>query len=474
MNDSLNHPLQPRFALSPFDRVALTVILLLVLTVGFVIALGDQVGVQLSRVSPLGVARSTSLIRLEFSEPMDQSSLDGRVRLEPEVPGALSWVGLAAVFRPEQPLEPGQSYTVIVDPGATSDQGRAVLSEYRFEFRVAPPRVAYLYPADGVPQNIWIAEANAPETAVQITNSPTSIYDFGVSPDGSQIAFAERTTNGTSDIKLLDLTTGALQQLTNCADADCTTPVFSPDGRTIAYNRVDQNTELGLGNSPTRVWLIDLSTTPATTRPLLADLQVLGYNPQWSANGQRLAFFNRDEGVLVFDFTDNSLTVVPTRTGGTAALSPDGFRVAFPELILADGQAMSTYLRMADIETAEMTRLTPEGEPVQDERVAWRPDGGMLAVARRYQDNRFTRGYQVYLVDPEDGSEQALTSETRYSNAFFSWDPTGRQLVVQRFPELTETGQPNPDGRPEVWVLTVDGLTLTKVVENAFFPRWVP
>ena len=64
------------------------------------------------------------------------------------------------------------------------------------------------------------------------------------------------------------------------------------------------------------------------------------------------------------------------------------------------------------------------------------PDGTLLAIARRYEDERFTRGAQVYLLDPEDGSVEALTEDARYANAFFSWDATGDRLVIQRFPCL--------------------------------------
>jgi Tol biopolymer transport system component len=477
MNPNLTSPAPlRRLRISSFDRIVLGVVALLLLGIGGTILLGDRVGVTLARVGPLGTARSTSPIIIQFSELMDRPSVEQRLTLEPDVQGAFNWNGHTVQFRPDTPLAPGQAYTVILQSGARSEEGREVLSEYRYSFTVAQPRVAYLSPADGIPQNIWIASLDDPASAQQVTFSPDGIYDFGVSPDGSQIAFSERNTlNGTSDIKLLDLETGGIIQLTNCQDSDCTTPVWRPDGRVIAYNRVDFNSDIGASTtSPTRVWLLDLTTAPATTRPLFADLQILGYSPQWSDDGQRISVYNRDEGILIYDFSTNNISVVPTRSGSAGALSPDGTQVVFSELTFVENQQTRSFLQLADLTTQELRPLSRPEDPLQDERAEWRPDGQMLAIARRYQDERFTRGYQVYLMDPADGSVQPLTDDPRYANAFFSWDPTGQWLVIQRFPELTETGDLNSEGRPEIWTLNVATGELTLITSNVFHPRWVP
>src|SRR5215207_9603578 len=381
----------PQSFFSRFDRVVALVLLVLVAGIALTVALGDNVGVTLIKVAPLGTARSTSPVSIQFSEAMNRDSVGERLRLEPAQTGEIAWNGSTLLFHPDTPLKPGQGYTVVLEKGATSEEGRAILSEYRFSFTVRSPRVAYLLPADATPQNIWIADPTNPDSAQQVTFSPGGIYDFGVSPDGSQIAFAEHNSStNTADIKLLDLETGSITQLTNCPDSDCTTPVWRPDGRTIAYNRVDYNSDLAsVGSSPTRVWLIDLTQTPPTTRPLFADLQILGYEPQWSADGTRIAVFNRDEGVLIYDFETNNISVVPSRSGSTGAFSPDGTKVVYPEFAFAEGQEPRSNLRLADLETEEIRALTEEGEPLKDDRVTWSPNGDVLAIARRYLDERF-------------------------------------------------------------------------------------
>lgn len=466
--------------LTHFDRAAVGAVAAMALLIALTIGLGDRVGITIARVAPLGEgARSTSPLSIAFSENMNRESAQTRFRTEPALVGAFRWNGRQMLFQPSTALMPGQTYMAILEAGATSDNGRAVLDEYRYSFTIRTPRVAYLFPSTTFPQNVWIADPTDPASAQQLTFSPTTVYDFSVSPDGGRIAFSEKNSNGTSNIKLLDLETGGLVQLTNCPDSDCTTPVWRPDGQVIAYERVDFNTDLNaVGQSPTRIWLIDLATitptTPAANRPLFSDSQYLGFSAQWSADGTRIALFNAaSQGeILVYDFTDNNITAIPSTAGDMSALSPNGRRVVYPETVFQEGQSVRAFLRIANLDTGEITVLSDPSQPVDDRRARWRPDGEMLAVARTTESTG--RGYQIYLVNPEDGTSQALTDDTRYSNQLFLWDPTGRQLVVQRFPELDANGLPNNLGLPEIWTLDVETGALTEVVENGYLPRWVP
>jgi Tol biopolymer transport system component len=466
----------PRF--SRFDSMVILVILALVIGIGLTVILGDRVGVQIIRTAPGDAASSTSRVVIQFNEVMDWDSVTQRVNFDPPVDGDYSWSGTTLRFLPKTALTPGSDYTVTLKADAQSVDGRKVLEDKVFTFTIRTPRVAYLMPANTAPQNVWVADPVDPSTAKQVTFSPSGILNFDVSPDGTKIAFAERNTStGTSDIKMLDLENGALQQLTNCPDSDCNSPVWRPDGTMIAYHRIDLNSDLtDVGTSPTRVWLIDLSTTPATTRPLFSDSQILGYNPEWSADSKRVAVYdNNSQGILVYDFDDEgSTTLIPTRNGGSdISISPDGTKVVFPNLIIENASARSNLL-MADLTTNEVTELSAAAEPLDDATSAWSPDGRYLAIARRYLDDRFTRTRQLYLMDIQDQSVVPLLMDERYFNGFFSWDPQGTSLVIQRFPELTEDNQPNNDGTPEIWTYELDTQTLVKVATNAYLPRWVP
>lgn len=462
--------------MSQFDRTVLSAVGVLVVAIVLTIALGDRVGVRVTRVAPLGEAHSTDDILIGFTEAMDRGAVGDRLSIDPPIEGRVSWSGDTLFFRPDEPLVPGVDYTVTLEAGTESIGGRKVLSDYQFSFRVRQPLVAYLAPADRGPQNIWIADPTDPAGAEQITFSPAGVFDFDVSPDGRQIAFAERRTDRpAADIKVLDLDEGMVRAVTNCEDSDCTSPVWRPDGNTIAYTRIDFNSLLpDLGVSPSRVWLANLTTNPPSSQPLFNDSQVLGYGPQWSSNGNRITLFDNSlPGILIYDFAVDDVQVIQSQHGTSGALSPEGGRLVYPELVFDESRARSRLL-LADLNTQEITPLTDTSEQADDDTAVWHPDGTQLAVGRRYWDDRYTRGLQIYLMDAETGETEPLLVDERYAHGFFLWDPTGEQLVMQRFPQLTEDGEINTAGRPEVWTYDVERDELVMVAENAFFPRWVP
>lgn len=490
---SIPNPRTRKVALSRFDKIVLLIAVILVAFIGLTILLGDRVGVTVDRAEPLGLARSTAPILLQFSETMNRDTLKSLLRVvevkpgtQPDqlqeadviapVEGDIRWNGKTLLFQPKGALQPGAFYTVLLAKGAVSETGRAVLSEYRYGFQVRRPRVAYLAPATSSPNNIWIADPTDPASAKQATFSPSGIFNYSVSPDGSKIAFSERNTNtGTTDIKLLDLDSGGIQQITNCQDANCTTPVWRPDGQVIGYERSELNSSFtNVGVSPTRIWLIDLTSTPPTTRPLFSDSQMLGYGLQWSADGNRITVFDTNsQGILFHQFNPESTIAIPSRYGSPGWLSPDGTRVVYPEVVFQQSEAHS-YLQLVDLKTQDIKSLTSPDDPIDDDSAAWSPDGKTLAIARRYLDDRYTRGKQLYLLNPDDSSVQEILFDPQYQLGAFIWDPNGTQLVIQRFPDPVAMGDPNNPGKPEIWTVDVATKKLTKIADDAFFPDWVP
>lgn len=461
---------------SQFDRVVGGVIGLLLVGIALTVLAGDRVGVQVRRVSPLEQASATENIQLEFTDAMLRESVETRFQIEPSIDGDMRWSNTTLIFDPLHPLTAGETYRISLEAGAESQTGRAVLNEYQFSFTVETPRVAYLAPADSAPQNVWVADPGEPGSARQVTFSQSGIFDFSVSPDGEQIAFSERRTDApATDLKLFDLETEEVRMLVECPDSDCSAPVWRPDGNVIAYTRVDHNSDLpSVGASPSRVWLVDLTTDPPTTQPLFEDTQILGYGVQWSADGETISFFdNSVPGIAVYDFARESLEVITSEHGTSGTLSPDGNTLVFPEVRFQEGQVRTRLLK-ATIDEGIVQTLTPENNALDDDVAVWHPDGDQLAVGRRYWDERYTRGLQIYLMDAETGEAGPLVVDERYAHGFFEWDAGGKRLVMQRFPQLTEQGEVNTGGRPEIWTYDTGTDTLTRVAENGFFPKWVP
>jgi len=342
--------------------------------------------------------------------------------------------------------------------------------------------IAYLSPAYGGIQDIWITPLDDPDAAEQLTNSSSGIFNFGVSQDGRKIAYADRDDEtGLTDIFLLDLQTRQSIQLTNCAAQgdDCKTPVFHPNDQAIAYERMSFNRSMGAGPGAIRIWLLDLTTPDYTTRRLFDDSQIIGHSPQWSGNGDRIAFYNSDiaaPGVIVYDFgageNETPLKLVPSNYGSVGSLSPNGQFLVFPEPIRR-GEQVFTYLQLADLAESEFNELTGANDPVDDIAAQWHPDGQEIVMARRYTDDRWTAGHQLYTLNIDTGEVEPLVVDERYSHGFFAWDEGGERLLMQRFPLLGEDGEPDTQARPEIWVYDRATNELTLIAKNVFFPRWI-
>ena len=461
--------------LTRFDRVALSAMLAVLAALLVVIALGDYVGVRVLRAAPQGEAHATSWITLQFSEDMDRSSVEARLHVTPDVAGSFQWNGLTLIYRPAEALPAGEAYSVVLDPGAESLTGRQVLGEQRFAFTVRRPQVAYLAPANEAPQNVWLVDFTDPASARQVTFSAEGIFNFAASPDGTRLAYAEHNASGTVDLHVLDLASGASSLLLACPDADCTTPAWSPDGTQLAYERMEFNSDLNLGASPTRIWLLTLDGAGAAiaNRPLFSDPQAISYGPVWSPDGSRIAVYDsRSGGIMIYTFASDDELLIPSQQGSVGAFSPDGNRMAYPNLLLAEGLTRS-YIGLADLTSRAITILTDPADPIDDERAVWEAGGQTLIVARRYQDERYTPGRQLYRVAMATGDAKPLIVDEAYYHGYFELDPGRTLLVLQRFPQ--PTGSPtDTEITPEIWVYNTEDETLVQVASNAFLPQWVP
>ena len=344
-----------------------------------------------------------------------------------------------------------------------------------------PLRVAYLYPAISSPQNVWMAETDNPAAQAQLTFSEYGVYDFDFSPNGDLLAFSERGEAGIVNLRLLDMRSGAVTDLVDCAaqEAYCTTPVFSPNGDRLAYQRSESlNGTYGLP----RIWLVDMTSANYETARLIADSRIVGHSPVWAATGNTIAFYSsdvREPGILIFDFvpregSDVQLRFIPSSHGAMGTISPNGQRIIFPEVAIR-GEQIITHLRIADLREKSFAAFTDPDGPADDASARWNPDGQTVALARRYTDKRWTPGHQLYLryADDENAPLSPILYDERYNTSYFRWNQTGERLVMQRFPMNGVQGADKRQAVPEVWIYELESGDASKIVENAFLPQWL-
>ena len=462
--------------LSTFDTIAFVIAGTLIVGIVGVLLMGDRVGVQIDEIAPEVEGGSTQPITIQFSAPMNRVTVEANFQTDPPLDGRFEWSEDSTTlnFHPDTPRAVDSTHTVTVLAGAESQRGRLFLNDFTASYTVRAPQALYLAPANSAPQNIYAVDMANPDVPVQLTDSETGVFDFAVSPDGRMIAFAEYDDNVRDiNIKLLHVDTELIQTLTACLNATCTSPVWHPNGRSLVYVRVDGGQSFG--TAQTRIWTVNTVGDSFDNAPLFDDNQMIGYAPQWSADGLTIAFYDPSApGILIHDRVTQGIQFVPNPSGRMGALSADAQTLVFADFTRNPAQSATSFLQITDLETGTTEVLTSPDDAVDDSIVAWHPNDGTLTIGRRYTDERATQGIQLYSLHPETGALEALIVDSRYTNAIYSWDPTGTFLIVQRFQLFEDDGERTSNGSTEVWVYDSRDESLIQVGDNAFIPSWLP
>ena len=239
-------------------------------------------------------------------------------------------------------------------------------------------------------------------------------------------------------------------------------PRLSPDGRTVAFTVTTVDIEEN--DYRARIWLADVdgSTKPHPfTRGQRTD-----QHPRWSPDGQFLAFTSKRDDDCI------RLMVIPVAVGGevrTVATSeeditelewsPDGTRLAYVTRVrderYKEKKAKDQPPRRVDrlffkLDTVGWTIDRPshvfvadverDGPPVQitfgdvdDEGVAWSPDGrSVLFASRRHEDWDYERALDVFrvAVDSPGPAEPERLTPTGLAYSSPSVSPDGARVAV--------------------------------------------
>ncbi len=261
--------------------------------------------------------------------------------------------------------------------------------------------------------DLWLLAVDGEATTKLTGNGAYPVF----SPDGKEIAYLSFQGEGKGQVWLLDLDSGQPRAI---APSDWGLPLaWLPDGR-LAFARRGR---LVLADRQGREEL--QAVTLAAGRPF-----------QLSPTGERVVTSDgstlRAEGV---DRT-NPKTLARQALVGPAAWSPDGTQIAY----IVVGEQLQSQLWVADADGLARLLLA-ESEDEYFGAPSWSPDGGTIAFSRCPRGSGTAQACDIWLVGSDGKGLRNLTPGSREESAPV-WSPDGRYLAFQR------------DG--DVWVLDVE------------------
>lgn len=296
---------------------------------------------------------------------------------------------------------------------------------------------------------------------------------------GDKIVFVRRANDLSQDADLfiVDRDASNQQPLTSGPEQD-DKPAWAPDGRRIAFERYSEvEDEDGFLEGESDILVMNADGT--NPRNLTGADGADEYAPVWSPDGRKIAFWrvgrppgelSEVDGIYVMnaDGTDQRNLTPRTPGDGLApdfaadsnpAWSPDGTQIAFER-----GTEDQLDLFIMNSDGTNQRRLTQNlGTPYAEMRPVWSPDGSMIAF-----DAAPRSGISSVWVMNADGTAQRPIG--RPGGAGASWAPDGERLAYTRWDEI------HPE-RSSVDSVRLDGgglRILTRGKSDAGYPAWSP
>jgi Tol biopolymer transport system component len=198
--------------------------------------------------------------------------------------------------------------------------------------------------------------------------------------------------------------------------------------------------DLGLGLE------IDTIRPDGTGLRQLTELDGNAFQPDWSPDGSRIAFWLEDQAVYVMKADGSDLHVV-TAPGGQPAFTPDGHHLVYECANCTGGDGI--FLMRADGSDAPGLRLSRNpfpGEGDGDPQVS--PDGQTVTFVRHKVDGELQA---LFAVDIDGTNLRKIVPYKLEVAVSHDWAPDGSQIVITPYADspddrFASVATINPDG----------------------------
>ena len=414
----------------PIDRIALGLMLVLALVIGIIVLKGDRTAPRIRDFTweNRQVGAEDTAFLLNFNRPMERTSVEQNLKIEPPLPGKFSWAGRRMAYTLDTPAPYGKAFTLSLqgayDRFSDGSDKRTQLQPYTGQFRTRDSAFVYLG-TDGKEAGRLILQDLTTQQQAVLTPENLTVMDYKLYPEGDRILFSALERAATSsegnllDQQIYSVTTGLHTQAAASFPGTDASPVPSTDRTVVPPGQV----ELVLDHKDYQNLKFDLSPDGNT----IVVQRVNRQNPT-------------DFGIWMLR-SGQSPQPIKTDPGGDFMITPDSGALAMAQ---GQGMAILPLPKGAEPKVADSAPIEKPLDflPKFGVVLAFSRDGSAAAMVKFNTDpNNPTRS--LFLVNNQGADKELLKTDGAFLSAQF--DPAKQNLyclMTRRIPGDVYQEQP--------------------------------